>query len=242
MAEEFVNYKSFNDKAVAIELYEKLRQEGLTVEWESSVGIFDASFANDEFMHLYYVKLRKQDFERANVIMMERVKQKNERPKEGYYLYSFTTTELLDVIRDPLEWNEYDRYWAGRLLQERDVEVKEEEFTQIKTVDIDSMKKPWKLDRVWLLLPLVLIILGLYFLHFYFAIGCILIGGYIGFSKKTLPDGDRIRAFSANDRFWGKIVMITGAVFTLFLYLIRFEIVPDDWIVWPTWWGNYLMY
>jgi hypothetical protein len=236
MAEEFVNYKSFNDKAVAMELYEKLRQEGVPVEWESSVGIFDVSFANDEFMHLYYVKLRKQDFERADAILMEFVKQKNEKPKEGYYLYSFSNEELIDVLKNPLEWNEYDRYWAGRLLQERNIAVREEEFAYTKTENIDELRKPWKASKIWLLLPLVLFSWALYTVYFFPAALCIFIGAYIAFSKKTLPNGDRVRAFSDDNWFLGILVMVAGILFTTFCMLFYFDVIPIEWIFWPSLW------
>jgi hypothetical protein len=231
MAKEFVNYKSFNDKAVAIELYDKLNREGLQVEWESSVGIFDASFANDEFMHLYYVKLRKEDFSKADAIMMQLLSENNEPPPHDYYLFSFTNKELIDVLKNPDEWNEYDRFWAGKLLQEKSVHVREEEIVQAKTKRLEDLKKPWKLDKVWLLLPGVLLSWGFYYLYFLATIGCIFLGMYITYSKKTMPDGDRVIAFSPEDRSLGKIVMIVSAIITTLIFLIIFGVIelPSFW-------------
>ncbi|MEI9912163.1 MAG: hypothetical protein WDO71_22420 [Bacteroidota bacterium] len=65
IAEQLIKYRSFNDKALATELYQKLTEEGVPVAWEDTEGYFDASFSNNEFLNIYYIKLRQQDFKKS---------------------------------------------------------------------------------------------------------------------------------------------------------------------------------
>ena len=70
MIGQFIKYRSFNDKALAIELYQNLSADGIPVAWEDTEGFFDASFANNEFLNIYYIKLRQEDFKKADEILM----------------------------------------------------------------------------------------------------------------------------------------------------------------------------
>ena len=66
MADEFVTYKSFNDKVIATELCAQLTVNSIPFKWESTEGFFDVTFANNEILNHYYVKLRPADFKKAD--------------------------------------------------------------------------------------------------------------------------------------------------------------------------------
>ena len=228
MANEFVTYRSFNDKVLATELYEKLAAAGIPVAWESTEGQFDAAFSFNEFANFYYVKIHVQDFEKAGTLLLQAADE-TEEPPGDYYLFSFSDKELADVIKVPGEWNEYDRYWAQQILDKRGVPVEQEAWLQEKQERLAELEKPWELSKAWILGGIALLIAAFYFLHIIWAGGAVFLGLYISFSKKTLPNGERVKAFSPADRFLGRIVFITGLAIALLILLWVAGITDFEW-------------
>jgi len=220
--QQFVNYKSFNDKALARELYIKLTEQGISVEYEDSEGFFDPSFVKNDILMLYYIKLRAEDFSKADEILRNLIKLNGEKLDEDYYLFAFSNDELLDILKHPDEWNEFDCYWTQKILEDRNVKINAFEIEKSKTERIEELRKPWNLDKAWIIGALVLIILAYRYLHIFLAFGAIFLGLYISGSKKTLPDGEQVKAFSADDRLLGKIVLVAGVVIMLFILLWGF--------------------
>ncbi|HEY6504114.1 MAG TPA: hypothetical protein VIZ28_09085 [Chitinophagaceae bacterium] len=219
MSEKFVKYRSFNDKELATELYQKLSEAGFSVAWEDTVGYFDASFSNNEFLNIYYVKLNPGDFKKADEFLLNAVSESKQEPIADYYLFSFSNDELIGVLKKPDEWNEFDLYWAKKILDTRGLAIKQEELEQAKTERLTELKKPWVLDKLWLFCAFALWLAALWFIHIYIDVAVIFIGGYISFSKKTMPDGQKVKAFSATDRLLGKIVLAAGIALALYILL-----------------------
>ena len=225
MSEQFIKYRSFNDKALATELQQKLAGEGIHVAWEDTEGYFDASFANYEFLNVYYIKLKQEDFKRADEILMQSVSESKDEPVGDYYLLSFSNDELMDVLKKPDEWNEFDRYWAKKILIKKGIEIKQEDLEQVKTERLKELKEPWTLDKLWIICAIALWVAAFWFIHLYLAIAVVFIGGYIALSKKTLPDGEKVKAFSAGDRLLGKIVLTAGILLTLFILMQYYAVI-----------------
>ena len=101
MADTFITYRSFNDKAFAVELFNKLKGEGIPVVWEDSERYFDVSFSYNEMLNMYYIKLRQDDFKKADDILSRLVKEDSGKISDDYYLYSFSDDELKDILKKP---------------------------------------------------------------------------------------------------------------------------------------------
>ena len=99
-------------------------KQAYPVAWEDTEGFFDVTFANNEILHLYYVKLKQEDFEKADELLMNSVLESDQQPIGDYYLFSFSTDELIDVLKNPDEWNAFDLYWARKILSSKSVELK----------------------------------------------------------------------------------------------------------------------
>jgi hypothetical protein len=219
MPGKFVKYRSFNDKALATELYEKLTDAGIAVAWEDTVGYFDVTFSNNEFLNIFYVKLRPEDFKTADELLLNAVGENKQEPIGDYYLFSFSNDELIDVLKKPDEWNEFDLYWAKKILKTRGVEIKREDLEQAKIERLHELKRPWVLDKFWLICAFALWLAALWFIHIYIAAAVVFIGGYISFSRKTMPDGQRVKAFSASDRIAARVVLVAGVLQALYILL-----------------------
>lgn len=225
MAEKFIKYRSFNDKAVATELCRLFAENNIPFAWESTEGFFDASFANNELLNLYYVKIRQQDFSKADELLMNSVIKSDQQPVGDYYLFSFSTDELLEVLQSPDEWNAFDQYWAKKILKTRNVEINEEELIKTKIKKLEELKRPWIVDKLWLFFAFTSWVVAFWFINIFFAFAVLYTGGYILFSKKTMPDGQKVLAFSDRDRLLGKITLIAGIALAIFILLQYFGII-----------------
>jgi hypothetical protein len=221
--DEFIKYRSFNDKALALQLYDKLADDGLAVKWEDSEGFFDVSFVNDEFMNIYYVKLRQQDFERADQVLERSTIILAEKPVDDYYLYSFSNEELIDVLQKKDEWNEFDNYWATKILEQRGIAFEPSQLLEMKNERIAELKEPWKVSSLWRVSSLAIPLVAIVFLNIILSAGTILVGLYIILSKKTLPDGQRVMAFTPRDRLFGKIFCLMGILITAYILYRYYE-------------------
>jgi hypothetical protein len=223
--EEFIKYRSFNDKAVATELCKQLSEKGIPFKWESTEGFFDPSFTTNDILNLYYVRLRKEDFTKADELLMISATQTAEEPVSDYYLLSFSNDELIGVLKNPDEWNEFDLYWAKKILDTKGIVVTQEEVDKAKVEKLEALKRPWQLDKVWIVCVIALWVAAFWFVHIFLALAVIFTGGYISFSRKTMPDGERVKAFSTGDRFLGKITLATGIALALFILMQYYGII-----------------
>ena len=109
---------------------------------------------------------------------------------------------------------------VGRLLA--GISEKQEELEHAKAAKLAQLKKPWRLDKLWVVFVIALLVTGFWFAHIFSVAAIIFIGAYISSSKKTMPDGERVKAFSAGDRFLGKIVLALGIALAVFICLQYF--------------------
>jgi hypothetical protein len=225
MEGKFVKYRSFNDKPLATELYQKLSEAGIPVAWEDTEGFFDVTFANNEILHLYYVKIKQEDFKKVDELLMNSIMENDQQPIGDYYLFSFSNDELIDVLKSPDEWNAFDMHWARKILASKGIELNEDELRHAKAKRIEELEKPWILDKLWLLCAFSLSVVAFWFIHIYVAAAVIFISSYISFSKKTMPDGQRVMAFSDTDRLLGKVVLVAAIALAIFILLQYYGVI-----------------
>ena len=225
MKGKFVKYRSFNDKSLATELYQKLSETGIPVAWEDTEGFFDVTFANNEILHLYYVKIKQEDFKKADELLTNSVLECDQQPVGDYYLFSFSNDELIEVLKSPDEWNAFDLYWAKKILTSKGIVISEEELEQGHIKRMEELKRPWMLDKLWLICTFAIWVTGLAFINIFAAAAVIFISIYISFSKKTMPDGYRVMAFSETDRLLAKIFFAAGISLAIFILLQYYAVI-----------------
>lgn len=214
---QLISYRSFNDKAIAKQVQDVLANAGLTVGWEDTEKYFDPSFAKNELLNWYHIKLRQEDFAKADELMADFIKGNYEDPDKDYYLYSFSNNELIDILRKRDEWNDYDYYWAGKILEERGITVKEEEIAAFRDDRLKDLKKPWELGIIPFLGAITVLTFSVLFFHYVLAMTCIVFGIYVIVSKRTLPNGQKVPAFTRKDRARAVIILIIAILSTAYI-------------------------
>jgi hypothetical protein len=213
MKEEFLIFQKFNTESLAIHFGRLLNENKIENLLENISINFDPILSNNEFGKEYCVKIKKIDFERANDILSEKAKVEINEIQDDYYLFSFSDEELIDVIEKSDEWNKFDVELAHKLLKERGNEITDEQINEIKKQRIVELSKPEEGQNIYIIIGYVCAILG--------GLLGIFIGWHLLTYKKTLPNGNRIYAYSENDRKQGNRILILGGIFIVIWILYR---------------------
>ena len=213
MVEEFITFQKFNDRNSAIELGDFFKEKNLDYLLEDNSLSFDPTFANNDFGKEFCIKIKKYDFDKANNLLIEKSGNEIFEIDDNHYLLSFSDDELFDVILKRDEWNSFDVSFAEKLLKERGKEVSQEKIEELKNSRILELSKPEQSQKGYIIVGYIFSVLG--------GLLGIFIGWHLLTFKKTLPNGNRIYAYSDNDRKQGNRILILGGIFFVIWLIYR---------------------
>lgn len=213
MNEEFITFERFNDQNSAKEVGDLFAEQNIEFVLVDNSLSFDPTFANNGFGKEYCIKLKKSDFEKANKILADKSENQINEIDEDHYLLSFTDDELIEVITKSDEWNKFDISLAKKLLKVKGKEITPEKIEEIKGQRIIKLSQPEEGQKGYIILGYITAFLG--------GLLGIFIGWHLLTYKKTLPNGNRIYAYSDNDRKQGNRILTIGYIFLAFWLLVR---------------------
>jgi len=209
---DFLTYQKFNDRSEADELQALLIENNIECLFEDSSVSFDPSFVNSELNNEYRIKLKKEDFEKADSFLLSITAKQIEGIDQDYYLFEFSNEELLELISKRDEWSKFDYLLAQKILSERGHKVEQKELKLIYEHRIEELSKPEKSQINWIIAGYVFVLLGGLF--------GLVIGWNLYSHKRTLPNGESIYAYSIEDRIHGKRIVVLGIVCLVFWGLL----------------------
>lgn len=214
MTDDFITYEKFSNKNTAEEFAKLIKEENIEYLLENNSLSFDPTFANNGFGTEFCIKIKKSDFKKLDEILLQKSEEEINEIQEDYYLLTFSNDELIDVITKSDEWNKFDVSLAKKLLKERGKEINPEQITVIENERIIELSKPEKSQKVYIITGYVFALLGGWI--------SIFIGWHLLTYKKTLPNGNRIYAYSEHDRNQGNRILLLGIVFFAlwFIYVL----------------------
>lgn len=199
MTDNLLTFQNFNDIALANEIAGILKQNNIDCIIEDNQRrYFDPSFANNTIDPDILLKLRADDFVKAHKVLDDYYKEKTETVDADYYLLRFSDNELIEIVSKPDEWGAFDYQLAQKLLKDRGKEIASDSVQNLKTKRIKDLAAPENASDL-------LIAAGYFFILFGGFIG-IIIGWSLYYSKKTLPDGERVFVYTPKHRAQGKLI------------------------------------
>lgn len=208
--EDFAIFKTFAAEQLAMDLAEVLKKNKISYQ-VSSTPSTDILFSNNKFGKEYTIKVRKDDFEKANQVLLQISKQEADQIDDGYYLYSFTDQELYEIISKPDDWSLLDGIIAAKILKQRG---KVFDLAKLKEERLVELSKPEPNSDSFIIFGYLISLLG--------GVFAIFIGWNLMTFKKTLPNGEKIYGYSQEDREHGKRIFNLGVLlaFSIALALI----------------------
>ncbi|MEM7657986.1 MAG: hypothetical protein AAF399_17810 [Bacteroidota bacterium] len=204
-AANWVLFKTYSDPVLAQEVKETLESQGVVCQLTSPARPLDNNFLGATYQGEIELKIPAEDLEQANAILTQEASQWLADLPSSYYLFSFTNQELWEILQQPDQWNELDYSLAQHLLRERGEPLGEQKIAALKSKRWQELAQPDEEPSTWLYLGYALALLG--------GILGIFIGWYLWQGKKTLPNGQRVYAYTPNSRQHGRrMVYLSGTV------------------------------
>lgn len=200
--EEYLTFKKFNSVEEAQAFSNILNQINILFE------IQDDSLKNSDFTLLednspkVFIKIKSTDFLKANEFLHQQAKADIESSDKDHYLYSFTNDELLEIIKEPDTWSEFDYELSKKLLAYNGINVTPEMENAFKEKRIKDLSQEEPTSSIWTIFGYISAVLG--------GLLGIAIGLGLWKSKKTLPNGSIIFTYSEKDRAHGQRITIIG--------------------------------
>lgn len=206
---DFEFYRDFHSVEQAEAFAETLKNNGIPFRLEKSKTLLDAAIVGHGLVPPALVKIRTADFPKVNRIL-EKQALENPHFLESHYLRQMDDHELIDMIRNPDEWNVEDIAVARRILSERGISIPKahvEEFNQKKNALLRAGKKA---EPKWMFLSLLLVLAGGVFVSPLFLIGGIGMGWYYWMDKTVDNQGGKFFTFEKTTRLYGRVIFYLG--------------------------------
>jgi hypothetical protein len=128
----FKTFQTFNDPGLASAIADKLKARSIVCHVEKVQPLLEPSFFRNTVEPNIHLKVRVADLDRAHRVLEEHYEHQLQDVDPGYYLFSFTDIELLDIVAKPDEWGHFDYVLARELLAKRGLPIPDETIRQMK--------------------------------------------------------------------------------------------------------------
>lgn len=202
--EEFVDFQSFDTMESA-----RFVLTNLLDEYEIPYEVANTKTETDVFkgtvswVHPVVIKIPQNYFEQANHLLEEKAAESDYIPPH-HYLFSFTDAELLEILQKPDEWSREDYVIAKNLLAQRGKRLSVETLNKFKAERLQTLSKPEAAEPAWIYAGFALALAG--------GFAGIFLGRIFYFSKKPLPNGQKVYTYDKETRHSGFLIFITGIV------------------------------
>lgn len=209
---QFITFQKFSDKQDALIFKEKLEKNGIEPMLEDVSASVDVTFSGNTHDNQYLLKIRKNEFERANEILENQAKLLVNQISKDHYLFDFTDEELFELIEKSDEWSKEDYFLAIKILKERGHNLDTTEIEEIKKKRLSDLRSPETGKAAWLFAGFVFSFLG--------GIIGLMIGWSHWKSIKVDPTGKRFYVYDEKTRKSGRTIFLFGVFFFIFWIIV----------------------
>lgn len=213
MKENYSIFKKFLTLEQANEVKELLKENGIESLLADNVPPVDVTFSGSTLQNEFEIRIKQSDFKKAEKILEKDAENLIDQIDKDYYLFEFTDEELYEILLKPDQWNALDYTLAKKILKQRGKPIDKELLNSLKNERLKDLAKPEENQKPWIIAGYIFSLLGGF-------LGLI-IGYFLWTSKKTLPNGQKVYSYSANDRKHGKYIFYIGLIITPIALLLK---------------------
>ena len=213
MRENHSIFKKFPTLEQANELKELLKENGIESLLSDNIPPVDVTFTGNTLQNEFEVIIKQYDFKKATEILEKNAENLIDQIDKDYYLFEFTDEELYEILLKSDEWNEFNYTLAQKILKQKGKSVDKELLNSLKNERLKDLAKPEENQKPWIIAGYIFSLLGGF-------LGLI-IGYTLWTSKKTLPNGQKVYSYLANDRKHGKYIFYIGLVIAPITLLLK---------------------
>ena len=203
---ELLTFSRFHSQQEAQELISLLENRGIEFKIDFEKDLLDKIYTGESQDPMIAVKIPEERFEELNTILLSQAQTQLTDIDPNYYLFSFSDSELIEVLNNRNDWNHLDQALAHQLLSERKIAIPD---LSKKSKDTKSYV-PLHLESSWIIAQYLLTLLLPY-------VG-IIIGLATLFAYKTLSSGKKMKMYNEPTRNHAKIMLALGIIRTLYFF------------------------
>jgi len=211
---DFKTFMSIPNANVAEDIIQTLKTSKLDFRVQDTAKDFDATFAsNNEAKNSVLIMLDPNDFEEANAVLDENTKFDISEIDPQHPLFSFSTNELEDVVKNYDEWHPIDVKLAKYLLEKQNVTVDARDVKEHQRVKEMKSYNQEKSTSLTLWMGYLFCLMG--------GLAGIGIALFLLTAKRKLPDGTKQFIYDESDRKHGFYMLLLGGfIVSLFLFIL----------------------
>jgi hypothetical protein len=214
LEEQYLTFQSFSTPGQAQDVAEILTEQNIPFFIDDTSSPIDPVIIGSSMEPFLKLKIRKQDFLKAKILLENYYSKQLDNIHPEYYLFSFSDVELMEIMYKPDEWGSLDYQLAQKILRERGKEITPEKLVDLKNQRLKDISKPdsVELENVWIgyLLSIIISPIG------------ILYGSTILSQKKILPDGNSLYTYNDKSRDHARTMIIISVVLIILWFLSFF--------------------
>ncbi|MCW3122828.1 MAG: hypothetical protein JWQ38_2320 [Flavipsychrobacter sp.] len=232
---DFLTFREFETRREADELAAKLKQYSITAVVEQTRNLLDQNFIGKQYNNYVLLKIKGEDFERAQKILIDTTEVDLAQVEKGYMLLSLSNDELTDILAKPDEWGEYNYNLALALLKERGVTIDAQKTETLKQQHITESAKQRSLSAFWIIfgysVSLIsiaacitnnkVVLMLLYDFDLLPGVLGIILGLVVYLTRRTLPNGTQIYSYDNKARKQGLYILLVG-ILSFALIVVKF--------------------
>lgn len=153
---------------------------------------------------VFHVQVFPKDLERAGRILELSAGKEVQEIEDDDYISAFSNDELLEILKQPDEWNKVDYQLALKFMRERGHAIDDAQLSQWMKERIAQLEKPDIASAPMMIAGYLFAVVG--------GIIGLLIGMQLVFFRKRLPDGRKVQTYSEKDRNQGRIMMAISVI------------------------------
>ena len=204
MNKQYSIFRKFSSLEQVKELESMLNENGIESIIANNASSIDSTFGSNSLNNQIEIRIKQSDFEKAELLMEKKAEDLINQIDKDYYLFDFTDEELYEILLKSDEWNTFDYTLAQKILKQRGKSVDKELLNSLKNGRLKDLAKPEGNQKPWIIAGYIFSLLGGF-------LGLI-IGYFLWTSRKTLPNGQKVYSYSANDRKHGKYIFYIGLI------------------------------
>jgi hypothetical protein len=204
MNKQYSIFRKFSSLEQVKELESMLNENGIESIIANNASSIDSTFGSNSLNNQIEIRIKQSDFEKAELLMEKKAEDLINQIDKDYYLFDFTDEELYEILLKSDEWNTFDYTLAQKILKQRGKSVDKELLNSLKNERLKDLAKPEGNQKPWIIAGYIFSLLGGF-------LGLI-IGYFLWTSRKTLPNGQKVYSYSANDRKHGKYIFYIGLI------------------------------
>lgn len=202
MENEYAIFRKFPSVEEAKEMEVLLSKHGIETIVADNIPPVDVTFSGSTLLNEYEIRIKQEDFKKAEDILQENAGDILDQIEKDYYLFDFADEELYEILLKSDEWSAFDYALAQKILEDRGKTIDKTLLSSLKNQRIADLAKPEGNQKSW--------IIGGYIFAFLGGLLGLIIGYSIWTSKKTLPNGEKVYSYSEKDRTQGKNIFYIG--------------------------------